>query len=92
MKNQLTTTSTQNHSNGVSTVKSCIVHTATSCYLIDNVFARFDGDQAIENGKLIIAMHEAIQKAKSFIEGFEDDDTQTGIKEILEQLNAFNIN
>lgn len=93
MKNQLTTTTHQTAYNGgnMPTVDKVIIHTATSCYLIQNVFTTVTGEHAIHNANLIIGMHKAIQQAKSFIQGFEGDESQTGINELLEKLNQFDV-
>lgn len=89
--NDLTMTTHQTIVNGSPVIDKVIVHTATSCHLIDNVLCTITGEKAIDIAKIIIGMHKAIDRAEMFISGFEDDETQTGVDDILSMLRQFNL-
>jgi hypothetical protein len=90
MKN-LTTTTTQTVTESGPKVQSVLIHTATSCYLVDTVLCKVYGENAIDVAKIILAMHAAIQRAEQFMSGFEGDETQTGVEDTLEMLRQFDL-
>lgn len=87
----LTITTTQTLINGSPKVQKVMVHTQTSCYLVDNVLCTITGEHAIDIAKIILSMHASIQRAEKFISGFENDETQTGVDDILEMLRRFDL-
>jgi hypothetical protein len=88
----LTTTTTQTVINGSPKVEKVLIHTQTSCYLVDKVLCTVTGERAIDVAKIILAMHASIQRAEQFISGFEGDENQTGVDDILEMLRRFDLN
>lgn len=87
----LTTTSTQTIIDGRPIVQNVLIHTTTSCNLVDKVLCKITGEHAIDVAKIILEMHACIQRSEQFISGFEDDETQTGVDDILEMLRRFDL-
>lgn len=82
-------TITTSHTLGKPQAESAIVHTQTSCYLIETEVCRISGQGSSEVAKLIMRMHRSIVAAEAFITGFEDDEDQEGIPALLSELRAF---
>lgn len=92
MKNLTTTTYNQVYLGGLNTkIDKVIVHTSTSCYMVDKIFCTIHGENADEIAKLVIKLYEAVEAAEGFISGFEGDESQEGINDLLLQLRDFDL-
>lgn len=87
----LTTTTVQTVIDGVPVIDKIILHTSTSCHLTDKVLVTIGTESPERVTKLILAMYASIQRAEQFISGFEDDETQTGVDDILDMLRQFEL-